>query len=294
MADNKRIEKGRKEVSFISGDGITEIIKVRVPLRSEEARRLTLSASLDYEGKSVTNEWDFWEFPRQKLPQHPERIWTNIGAIRSVLYGARVEGMIGIEQHSFKAEEDVDLLITDQLSRDVLQNLVDGGSVWLMAQKDRQYDEVLTKYLPIFWNYIWFPQQRGTTMGMLVHEHPVLKNFPNDQYSDWHWFHLVDNTVALGMELLPKVKPIVEVIDNFNRAKHLAYAYEVQVGRGKLFVSTFNLANRETMKRPEANYLFFEILQYIQSKEFSPEVRISVGELLGIFKVRSLIEMNYE
>ncbi|KRG14784.1 hypothetical protein ACA30_10065 [Virgibacillus soli] len=293
-ADNKRIEKGRKEVSFISGDGITEIIKVRVPLRSEEARRLTLSASLDYEGKSVTNEWDFWEFPRQKLPQHPERIWTNIGAIRSVLYGARVEGMIGIEQHSFKAEEDVDLLITDQLSRDVLQNLVDGGSVWLMAQKDRQHDEVLTKYLPIFWNYIWFPQQRGTTMGMLVHEHPVLKNFPNDQYSDWHWFHLVDNTVALGMELLPKVKPIVEVIDNFNRAKHLAYAYEVQVGRGKLFVSTFNLANRETMKRPEANYLFFEILQYIQSKEFSPEVRISVGELLGIFKVRSLIEMNYE
>lgn len=287
--ENQPVEEGKEHITIVPGDGLLELLKVRVRIPNGVGRKLKLSASIIINEVISTNEWDFWTFPRHKLPENQERIWTNIDSLSTVLYGARNEETIGIDHLSFKEDKEVDLVITDQQSRDVLQYLVDGGSVWLMAQEGRQHDEIHTKYLPIFWNYVWFPEQNGTTMGMIIHPHPALSNIPHDGFSDWHWYHLVNNTIALGMDLIPQVKPIVEVIDNFNRAKHLAYAYEVKVGRGKLFVSSFNLANRQTMKRPEAHHLFFQLIDYMKSNQFQPETSLTIGELLGIFKVRSLL-----
>ncbi|MBS4197750.1 glycoside hydrolase family 2 protein [Lederbergia citri] len=281
----------KQNIIDIPAGGLFELSKVRVKIRDGKARKLTLKASIELNGNIFTNEWDFWTFPRLTLPKNPERIWTNIETLRSILYGARIEGTVGINHLSYKEENELDLVITDQLSRDVLQYLVDGGSVWLMAKEGRQHDEVQTRYLPIFWNYVWFPQQTGTTMGLIIHDHPSMNHFPHDRFSDWQWFHLVDNTAALGMDLIPQVKPIVEVIDNFNRAKSLAYAYEVKVGRGKLFVTSFNLNEKQKMKSPEAHNLFFQLLNYLNSNDFSPDVEITIGELLRIFKVRSLFRV---
>lgn len=289
-SENQIIEEGDRMIDLIPGDGLMDLTKIQVHLPAGKARKLTLKSSLKINGEMVTNEWDIWAFPRYKLPENPERIWTNIHSLGSILYGARREGTIGLKHYSFQKEENVDVAITNQLSRDVFQFLVDGGSVWLMAQEGYQHDEVHTKYLPIFWNYLWFPQQRGTTMGILNHKHPGLKDFPNDRFSEWLWFHLVDNSVALGMDLIPQVEPIVEVIDNFNRAKRLAYAYEVQVGRGKLFVSSFNFMDRQTMKLPEVQGLFFQLLEYLKGADFQPKASLTVGELLGIFKVSAYVD----
>ncbi len=286
-------KQGETIINDIPGTGNIDLIKINEEISVNEAKKVTLEASIIINGITFKNEWDFWVFPRQQLTEKPERTWTNIPELRSALFGARVEKTIGLDEHSFKKEKDVDLAITDQIGRDVLQFLVDGGKVWLMAKENGQHDEVLTRYLPIFWNYLWFPEQVGTTMGMRIHSHPVFDEFPNDGHSDWGWYHLVDRTIALNLELTPNVKPIIEVIDNFNRSKKLAYVYEVNVGRGKLFVSTLNLTDRKMMKSPESHFLLFKIIEYLKSSNFQPDSSISVGELISTFKVKSLFNLRY-
>src|SRR5699024_6422638 len=105
-----------------------------------------------------------------------------------------------------------------------------------------------------FWNYLWFPEQKGTTMGMIINNHPAFDQFPHFGHSDWQWYHLVDGATAISLDSLPSVTPIVEVIDNFNRAKRLAYAFETRVGKGKLFVSSFRFNDVNDLKRPETAF----------------------------------------
>ncbi|WP_163536306.1 sugar-binding domain-containing protein [Gracilibacillus sp. YIM 98692] len=282
------IQEEQVDVDHISGEGLTALKKIAVPIPKGAARKLVLRAELEADGKVITNEWDFWAFPHNALPENKSRIWTNMRELRAVLYGARFEDTIGMKQHSFHPDNQVDLVITDQLSRDIIQHIVDGGSVWMMAKENNQYDEVFTRYLPTFWNYMWFPEQKGTTMGMRIHEHPALHNYPTDGFSDWHWYHLVDRTPAINLDHIPEVEPIIEVVDNFNRAKRLAYAFEARVGRGKLFVTTLNFSDKASLKLPEVNHLFLEFIHYLNSNQFQPEASITLGDLLGTFKVKSL------
>jgi beta-galactosidase len=191
---------------------------------------------------------------------------------------------------SYCEEKGAELAITDQLSNGVLQFMLDGGSAWLMVKPGRLHDSVETKFLPIFWNYLWFPGQEGTTMGMVIHEHPLMKRFPHDGTSNWQWYHLVDKTPAVSLDSVPKVRPVVEVMDNFNRGKKLAYAFEAQVGKGKLFVSTFRLSEGYDIKRPESAYLFSQTLDYLLGGEFNPPVRLSIGELLGLFPLKNRLD----
>lgn len=288
---NEVIEAGTVDIQEIPGDGLSQLTQIRVPLPKGNAEQLELVVELESDQGSFKNQWSFWTFPRHELPKNTNRIWTNIPSLKSTIYGARFEGTIGVERHSYKEEKNVDLAIANRMSRDVLQYIIDGGSAWLIPEQGYQHDEIITRYLPIFWNYLWFPEQTGTTMGIVNRSHPVLKNFPNDGHSDWQWYHLIDHTIALGLDMIPKVQPIVESIDNFSRAKRLAYAFEVNIGKGKLFVSTFKFADTNIMKLPEARYLFFEIINYLNSDQFKPDVTLSVGEVLGVFKIRSLIKM---
>jgi beta-galactosidase len=102
----------------------------------------------------------------------------------------------------------------------------------------------------------------------------------------------VNDTPAICLDSVPQIEPIVEVVDNFNRAKRLCYAFETQVGRGRLFVSTWRLYDPTVTGHPEARYLFSQIGQYLQSAAFAPTSRLSVGELLGLFKLTNHLAVN--
>ena len=80
---------------------------------------------------------------------------------------------------------------------------------------------------------------------------------------------------------------MVEVVDNFNRAKRLAYAFEAQVGKGRLFVSTWRLYDAAVTGLPEGRFLLNEVMNYLQSAYFQPKAALSVGQLLGLFKMTS-------
>ncbi|WP_042462348.1 glycoside hydrolase family 2 protein [Neobacillus dielmonensis] len=263
---------------------ITSLGRIQVATPADESLPLTLKVMLRSEEKTLKNEWEFWTYKRAVLHKESKRIWTDVQELRTSLFGAKFAGKIGFDGFSYKGAKDIDLAVSDHLSPELLQFLLDGGKAWIIAKEGNQFDEVKTRFLPIFWNYVWFPSQVGTTMGMIIHDHPSLKNYPHDGTSNWNWFYLVDRAVALNLDTVPQVEPIVEVIDNHNRGKHLTYSYEVNIGEGKLFVTSFNIL--PYLKRPEAEALLHQYINYLMSEKFTPTSTLTVGELLGLFKLQ--------
>ncbi len=244
--------------------------------------RLTLEAVYRCGDVTAVNHWDFWFFPMYDVNKDHAAVWTD-APLRSFLYGASLDFSKDFTRTTIPAGPDKKLAITTRLNRHKLQFLLDGGTLWLMCERGSEPVGIRTKYLPVFWNYMWFPTQTGTTMGMRIHEHPALGDFPHDGTSDWHWYHLADQADALSLESVRQIQPIIEVIDNFNRANKLAYAFEAEVGRGRLFVTSLNLLEGCSKKRPEAMHLFRQFLHYLTGPAYQLENRLSVGEVLGLF-----------
>ena len=186
------------------------------------------------------------------------------------------------------------LAITDSVTLRLLQYLHDGGSVWLMPDQNSLYDSVRTRYLPPFWSYLHFPDNVSSVMGMIVHNHPVLQRFPHDGYSNWQWYNLVNDTPAICLDAVPFLQPIVEVVDNHNRAKRLAYAFESQVGRGRLFVSTWRLYDANVVGCPEASFLLSELMNYLLGEDFAPKFELSMAQVLSMFRLTNNVSTNLE
>lgn len=239
---------------------------------------------------AATNAWHVWSFPYPLARRIPDTtIISRVAALKNLLphieYSDDFTGT-GLDMYnSYRLSLSHRLAISDRLTMRLLQYVHDGGSLWLMPQRESLFDSVPTRYLPPFWSYLHFPDNVSSVMGMLIHSHPALGRFPHDGVSDWHWYGLVNETPAICLESVPAVEPIVEVVDNFNRAKRLAYAFEVRIGRGRLFVSTFRLTDAATAGRPEGSFLLNEILTYLSSDAFAPATVLSVGQVLGLIRL---------
>ncbi|RED53162.1 glycoside hydrolase family 2 protein [Cohnella lupini] len=238
--------------------------------------------------RSIRNEWTFWSFPVVGRYDQASSVWSGVPAMKTALYGATVEPNSRFDPFVDPRERGVKLAIVERLTTNVLQYMANGGHVWLFAGGSETYDAVATKYLPVFWNYLMFSEQVGGTMGAIVHPHPALGQFPHDGKSDWQWYHLFNGSPAISLDAVPGVEPIIEVIDNFNRAKKLTYMFEANVGRGKLFVTSLALREPDDWKRPESAYLFGEILNYLLSDAFRPAGTMTVGQTLGLFRLRGI------
>lgn len=265
---------------------------VRIATPADGAHAWTLRAELVTEGRTVANEWRFWSFPRPALLSFRSEglgnVWTSSPAVKTAIPDAIVERNADFSAKDHPRLRDVRLVVAERLTTNLLQYVVDGGSMWLLATESELYDKVGTKYLPVFWNYLMFSGQAGGTMGLVANRHASLGDFPHDGRSDWQWYHLVNGMPAVCLDSVPHVKPIVEPIDNFNRAKRLAYAFEANVGRGRLYVSSFAFTRPEDLKRPENSYLFGRIARYLASSDFRPEARMTVGDVLGLFQLRGI------
>ncbi|OLS42192.1 glycoside hydrolase family 2 [Bacillus sp. MRMR6] len=283
-AGNQIYQSGKIPILEVQPGHVQSLGTIETVTPADKSQSLALSVQILAGSRVIQNEWEFWSYEKPSLHKNANRIWSDVQLLKNSLFGAKYIGKIGFDGFSYKEEKNIDLAISDHLSTELLQFLLDGGKAWIMANEGNQFDEVKTRFLPIFWNYIWFPSQIGTTMGMIIHAHPSLKDYPHDGSSNWNWFHLVDRATAINLETVPQVKPIVEVIDNHSRGKHLAYSFEVKIGEGKLFVSSFNILQH--LKRPEVESLLHQSIDYLMSDQFTPSASLTVGELLGIFKLQ--------
>ena len=88
-------------------------------------------------------------------------------------------------------------------------------------------------------------------------------------HSDWQWWDLCKNSVAMVTDSIRGGAPLVEMVDNFTNNRRLATLYEGRIGEGKVVIASFDL-QADLEKRPVARQMLSSILDYMNSDRFDP------------------------
>jgi hypothetical protein len=160
-------------------------------------------------------------------------------------------------------------------------------------------------FMPVFWCSRLFNQVG--TMGILCDpKHPAFAEFPTEEHSNWQWADLIghfsaanslrvagatediylnmekvatdvhDRSKAILLDSTPAdFKPILQIIDNYDRNAKLGTIFETRVGKGKLLVCAMDLET-DAINRPAARQLMQSLLNYTSGDKFIPSQELSV------------------
>jgi hypothetical protein len=203
-------------------------------------------------GTGISNSWDFWVYPSD--------IKTDPGEVH----------------------------ITDRLDMEAEGILENGGSVLLFGHGKVREDKgarVEIGFSSIFWNTAWTRGQAPHTLGILCHpDHPVFSEFPSEYHSNWQWWDPVSNAQVMILdEFPPSLRPLIQPIDTWFENRRLALAFEAATGKGKLLVCSIDLSAK-LVDRPVSQQLLHSILQYMNSPEFNPGVRLETEQITDILQ----------
>lgn len=136
-------------------------------------------------------------------------------------------------------------------------------------------------FTPDFWCWSMFKNVPGTQGLAIAADHPALAGFPTETHSNWQWFHLARAAQPVVLEGPPaEPAPIVEVIDNPERAHRLGLVFETRIGPGRLLVCAIDLPALAP-SRPEARALLSSLLRYAASADFAPAIALPVEAVAG-------------
>jgi hypothetical protein len=207
-----------------------------------------------FEGMPCENDWDVWVYP------------------------ARAE-----------ARPAADVKIVDRLDNAALAALRSGGKVFLAAKPARvrnaKQAPVILGFSSIFWNTAWTGRQPPTTLGILCDPaHPALASFPTDFHSNWQWWYVITRAKPMILDdLPPKLKPVVQVIDDWFTARRLGLVFEAKVGGGRLLVTSIDLSG-DLSANPVARQLRQSLLRYMSSDKFQPAVEADPAAVKRLFE----------
>lgn len=167
----------------------------------------------------------------------------------------------------------------------MMNYLLEGKKVLYLPEKLKK--SIPGEFATDFWNYPMFrsisewmkkPIPIGT-MGLLIdNEHPMLNDYISEIYSTPQWYQMIQNSEFLILDEVEKeFRPIVQMIDNFERTHKLGMFLEARVGTGSLLVCTARLD--EIIKKPEVQSLVASIKVYLESSEFAPTFELSENEI---------------
>lgn len=168
-------------------------------------------------------------------------------------------------------------------SLDEALQLLKQGKTVLLNPDTATLKGVEGRFAPVFWSPVHFPDQPGT-MGILCDpKHPAFRHFPTEFYSNWQWWDLITSSKTMIIDSLPKMTPVVRVIDNFFKNRKMANVIEAKVGKGKLILTSIDL-HRDLEKRPAARQLRYSLEKYITGKDFRPAVSLTETQLRQLLK----------
>ncbi len=211
-----------------------------------------LNLEVTVNGTSYANDWDFWVYPSAQAT-----------ALKTDIYYTTT---------------------LDKQAEDVLNN---GGKVFLNAAgKVVKGKEVVEYFTPVFWNTSWFKMRPPHTLGILCDpKNAAFADFPTDYYSDLQWFDIVNRSQVMLLEDFPKgFKPIIQPIDTWFLNRRLALVFEAKVGKGKLIVSSANLAPDIEGNHPAAKQLFASLQNYMMTDKFNPAYSVDLATVKDIFE----------
>lgn len=230
---------------LVEGEGEYEIDKpVSALLDSVKApARIDLKLTARTAGHEGVNSWPIWVYPADNKPDR-----SGITIVRK-LDNAALKAL--------EAGKKVLLMPSDTT-----------GTVGGLFQTD-------------YWNYRMFKQiceSNGKpvspgTLGILTDPaHPLFREFPTEEHTDWQWFPVLKASRPMILDALRGYKPIVQVIDNVERNHRLGLVFEFAAGKGKLLVCCSDLES--VLDCPEGRQFYKAVLDYMRSDDFQPSVEL--------------------
>ena len=122
-------------------------------------------------------------------------------------------------------------------------------------------------------------------LGILCNpKHPALAQFPTESHSNWQWWDLVTKSRFMVLDkFAPRLRPIVQVIDDWNTNRKLGLLFEAKLGRGKLLVCSIDLRSNLDA-RPVARQMLYSLLRYMESDNFNPEEASDIKLIRNLLK----------
>jgi len=228
-------------------------LKLEMPAINQPMK---LSVKIEMLGTPYKNEYPLWLYPEKNLPPASDLI--------------HVQRKLDIKTMKLLSQGERVLLIPE---KDQMPNSVEGffaSDFWCF---------------PMFHNITKSGKMKSApgTLGILCNpKHPALSQFPTESHSNWQWNQLVMNSRAMILDGTPAdYRPVVQVIDNFDRNHKLGLIFECSVGRGKLLVCSIDLPR--LLHLPEARQLYTSLLAYVNSKEFNPKAAFKPELVANLF-----------
>ena len=231
------------------GEGLIDIGALDIDLSKYE-RPAQLQLKLKIEGTEYQNTYNLWVYP------------------------------FGVDLS--KLEQKV--IITNELTDKIARQLEKGKNVLLMPASSKLCVDGL--FQTDYWNYRMFKtiseNNKKTvspgTLGILTDpKHPIFKSFPTEMHTNWQWFPILKASHPMMLDNTGKdYRPIVQVIDNIERNHKLGLIFEFQVGKGRLLVCMADLERASSY--PEGRQFYRSILEYMTSKDFAPNTKISLQD----------------
>jgi hypothetical protein len=188
--------------------------------------------------------------------------------------------------------------IRRSLDEETAELLAGGGRVLLIPDQEQLTSHIQGFFASDFWCYPMFRSicegnnaaPAPGTLGLLCDEqHPAFKAFPTEFHSNWQWWPIVMNSRSLILDEWPDTfRPVVQVIDNFERNHKLGLIVEAKVGNGSLLVCASDLIGQQD--KPEARQLLHSLLQYAASADFKPSEELSFEQLRAVLDPNAAVE----
>ena len=250
----KKIAEGESRRATIPTGTVTDMDLFCADLEGVKTAR-KLSVSLALKGTKYRSNYDIWVYP-PKQKAVPAK-----GVVTTRAFGDK-------ERAALKA----------------------GKRVLLMPEPGTVKRTVATAFQGSFWSPMFRrpgklnPQGKETpgVQGILLDpEHPLFKDFPTEFHSNWQWWQLVKNCSPMILDDTPRqYRPLVQMIDGFDRNHKLGLVCEAKVGKGRLLVCTIDLPGLQ--QHPEARQLLAALHRYVGGRDFKPGQELSGEVIAGI------------
>jgi hypothetical protein len=210
-------------------------------------------------------------------------------ALRGTKYRNRYE--IWVYPAEAKTAAPRNVVVARSFDRKVQAALDKGARVLLLARPDKRKQSVAMAFQSGFWSPMFrnkpgrlnpLGEETPGTQGLLCDPaHPLFQNFPTEFHTNWQWWQLVKHSRAMILDSLPTAfRPIVQVIDGFDRNHKLGLIFEARVGKGQLLVCSIDLPGLQ--EHPEARQLLSSIHRYMASRAFRPGQELDARTICAI------------
>lgn len=211
-----------------------------------------LKLSVEIENTEYHNSWDLWVFP----DIDPVDINNKIAE-----YGIKVV-------HEWN---------------EAVQEMLNNGSKVLMIPKKESFINRPTyegAFYPVFWSPVFFKSK--TPCGIYCNEHKALEHFPTDRFSNYQWYHILNNSFNFDIDHLQEdFTPIIEAIPNYYYNHRMTNLLEARVSNGILMICTIQLGEMEDIN--EANWLKYSLIEYLNKADVNNLKGLSVEQVKSIF-----------